>query len=120
LFVFEAAIHFISPGSFMLFVLYNFFLISILIVFGYIAYYIETISRKNFIVTTQLYNSLSQVKKLSGLLPICASCKRIRDDKGYWAQLETYITKHSDVDFSHGICPECVKKLYPEINMNIE
>jgi PAS domain S-box-containing protein len=58
--------------------------------------------------------ALAKVKSLSGLLPICANCKKIRDDKGYWNHIESYITKHSDVDFSHSICPECEKKLYPE------
>jgi hypothetical protein len=47
-------------------------------------------------------------------LPICASCKKIRDDGGYWQQLEVYISNHSDADFTHGICPDCMKKLYPE------
>jgi hypothetical protein len=55
------------------------------------------------------------VKSLSGLLPICASCKKIRDDKGYWSQVESYIQKHSDATFTHGICPDCVKKLYPDL-----
>jgi PAS domain-containing protein len=59
--------------------------------------------------------ALSEVKKLSGLLPICANCKRVRDDKGYWNQVEEYITVHSDATFSHGICPECLRKFYPEI-----
>ena len=59
--------------------------------------------------------ALSKVKVLSGLLPICSSCKRIRDDKGSWNQIEAYIGKHSEVEFTHGICPECSKKLYPEI-----
>ncbi len=62
-----------------------------------------------------LQNALSTVKKLSGLLPICASCKKIRDDKGYWNQIEVYIRDHSEVDFSHSVCPECARKLYPEI-----
>ncbi len=62
----------------------------------------------------QLRNALSKVKALSGLLPICASCKKIRSDKGYWENIETYISAHADVDFSHGICPECAKKLYPD------
>ena len=53
---------------------------------------------------------MRQVKALNGLLPICASCKRIRDDKGYWQQVETYISSHSNASFTHGICPECVKK----------
>lgn len=63
----------------------------------------------------QLQQALAEVKKLSGLLPICASCKRIRDDKGYWQQIESYIRDHSEANFSHGICPECAKKLYPDI-----
>src|SRR4030042_1216418 len=62
----------------------------------------------------QLQPSLSEIKKLSGLLPICSSCKKIRDDKGYWNQIESYIREHSEAEFSHGICPECAKKLYPD------
>jgi len=61
-----------------------------------------------------LEKALSEVKKLSGLLPICASCKNIRNDKGYWEQMEIYIRDHSEADFSHGICPECMAKLYPK------
>ncbi len=63
---------------------------------------------------TELQKALSDVKVLSGLLPICASCKKIRDDKGYWNQLEAYIHQHSDVKFSHGICPECAQTLYKD------
>jgi hypothetical protein len=59
--------------------------------------------------------SLEEIKVLKGLLPICASCKKIRDDNGYWSQLESYIHKHSEAEFSHGICPECFKELYPDI-----
>jgi PAS domain S-box-containing protein len=62
----------------------------------------------------QLQKALDEVKQLSGLLPICASCKKIRDDKGYWNQIESYIYDHSEAEFSHSICPECFKKLYPE------
>ena len=62
----------------------------------------------------QLQDALSHIKRLKGLLPICASCKKIRDDKGYWSQVEVYISEHSEALFTHGICPECVKKLYPE------
>jgi DNA-binding LacI/PurR family transcriptional regulator len=57
----------------------------------------------------------TRVKTLSGFLPICASCKKIRDDKGYWNQVEAYISEHSEVEFSHGLCPDCAKKLYPDI-----
>ncbi len=66
-------------------------------------------------LNAELQDALAQAKTLSGLLPICSSCKRIRDDEGYWTQLETYIQEHSDILFSHGLCPECAKKLYPEI-----
>lgn len=65
-------------------------------------------------LVTELKEALAQVKRLSGLLPICSSCKRIRDDKGYWNQIESYIGDRSEAEFSHGICPECLKKLYPE------
>lgn len=61
-----------------------------------------------------LQNALAEVKKLSGLLPICVSCKKIRDDKGYWRQIEAYISAHSEALFSHSICPDCARKLYPE------
>lgn len=62
----------------------------------------------------ELKDALAKVKVLSGMLPICASCKRIRDDQGYWNQIESYIRNHTDADFSHGICPDCAKKLYPQ------
>jgi PAS domain S-box-containing protein len=64
-----------------------------------------------------LQEALQKLKILSGLLPICASCKKIRDDKGYWNQIESYIHNHSEAEFSHSICPECAKKLYPEIEV---
>lgn len=59
-----------------------------------------------------LQEALAQVKVLKGFLPICASCKKIRDDKGYWTQIETYIRNHSEAEFSHGICPDCAEKHY--------
>ncbi len=62
----------------------------------------------------QLQSSLEKVKFLSGLLPICSNCKKIRDDKGYWNQIEIYIREHSEADFSHSLCPECVRELYPD------
>ncbi len=60
----------------------------------------------------KLENALAKVKTLSGLLPICASCKKIRDDKGYWNQIESYLHEHSSAEFSHGLCPECIEKMY--------
>ncbi len=62
----------------------------------------------------ELQEALAQVKTLSGLLPICMSCKKIRDDEGYWKQIEFYIQQRSEAKFSHGICPDCKKELYPE------
>jgi HAMP domain-containing protein len=62
----------------------------------------------------QLQLSLEKIKTLSGFLPICASCKKIRDDKGYWNQIESYIEKHSEAEFTHSVCPECAQKLYPD------
>lgn len=61
----------------------------------------------------ELQEALAKVKLLSGMLPICASCKQIRDDKGYWTQIETYIRDHSEAEFSHGLCPDCMNELYP-------
>jgi ligand-binding sensor domain-containing protein len=63
----------------------------------------------------ELSSALGKVRQLSGLLPICSRCKKIRDDRGYWNQLEEYITEHSEAGFSHGICPDCIPLLYPEL-----
>ncbi len=62
----------------------------------------------------ELQNALKDIRTLSGLIPICASCKKIRDDKGYWNQVEQYIEERSDAQFSHGICPNCRDEIYPE------
>jgi len=65
-------------------------------------------------IEQEMAKSKDQVKAITGLIPICASCKKIRDDNGYWNQLESYLNKNVDLDFSHAICPECMEKLYPE------
>ncbi len=70
----------------------------------------KTLQEKNL----QLQEALDKVKTLKGLLPICAQCKKIRDDQGYWKQLEHYIEQHSDALFTHGLCPDCLQKLYDE------
>ncbi|MBK8475944.1 MAG: PAS domain-containing protein [Opitutaceae bacterium] len=62
----------------------------------------------------ELERALSEVKTLSGLLPICAGCKKIRDDKGYWNHVEQYLRQHTQAEFSHGLCPDCIRRLYPE------
>ncbi len=75
-------------------------------------------TQKNLI--EKLEKALADVKKLSGLLPICAGCKKIRNDKGYWEQIETYIHNHSEADFTHGLCPECMERLYPDYSKDDE
>jgi Protein of unknown function (DUF3365) len=71
-------------------------------------------------VISQLREALAEVKTLSGLIPICASCKKIRDDQGYWTQIETYLKEHSNAQFSHGLCLDCLRKLYPDIAGTVE
>ncbi len=63
----------------------------------------------------ELREALSKIKTLSGLLPICASCKKIRDDRGYWSQIEAYVSLHTEAEFSHSICPDCAKEQYPDL-----
>ena len=67
--------------------------------------------------TAELEDALDNIKTLKGIVPICSHCKKIRDDQGYWNQLEDYMAKHSDADFSHGICPDCLKKYYPDLDI---
>ncbi len=76
------------------------------------ARHLAALEREHLI--TQLRGALAEVQRLGGLLPICSQCKRIRDDKGYWKQVEAYIAERTGAEFSHGICPECVRKLFPE------
>jgi DNA-binding NtrC family response regulator len=64
---------------------------------------------------TELEEALSKVKTLSGLLPICSGCNKIRDDHGYWSQVEGYIQEHTDAQFTHGLCPDCIRKYFPEM-----
>lgn len=99
-----------------------YFLIWALGLFGMCAAYnrlrLEESEREKAIL--QLEDALGEVKQLSGLLPICSSCKNIRNDQGYWQHLEQYISEHSEAQFSHSICPDCAKKLYPEIYEKIQ
>jgi sensor histidine kinase regulating citrate/malate metabolism len=64
-----------------------------------------------------LQDAIAKVNTLKGLLPICANCKKIRDDKGRWEQIESYIREHSEAELTHSICPECAKKLYPDLDL---
>ncbi len=77
----------------------------------------ELIKQKEKLVS-ELQSALAKVKTLSGLLPICSSCKKIRDDTGYWNQIESYIRARSEAEFTHSICPNCSKTLYPGLRKN--
>jgi PAS domain S-box-containing protein len=66
----------------------------------------------------ELQDALLNVKALRGLIPICAACKKVRDDSGYWGQIESYLLEHSEAEFSHSLCPECMKRLYPDVDVN--
>lgn len=78
---------------------------------------ILTAERERDRLILELREAIEKVKTLSGLLPICAHCKKIRDDKGYWNQVESHLSAHSELQFSHGICPECARKHYPEFDL---
>lgn len=82
---------------------------------GYILLFMDTTLEHRLLEEKKkLEKAIEEIKKLSGLLPICASCKKIRDDKGYWEQIESYISAHSEAEFSHGMCPECFEKCYAD------
>jgi GAF domain-containing protein len=65
----------------------------------------------------ELRRTLEEVKALRGMLPICAACKKVRDDQGYWDRIEDYVTKHSELEFTHSLCPDCAKTLYPQLDI---
>jgi hypothetical protein len=75
---------------------------------------VRSLRRRERLLRQRVEEALSEIKVLGGLLPICSSCKKIRDDGGYWNQLETFIRAHSHAQFTHSICPECMARLYPE------
>lgn len=77
----------------------------------------ETLERKVDERTKSLQDALCKIKTLSGLLPICSYCKKVRDDKGYWKQIDAYIHENTEADISHGICPDCAEKYYPDMDL---
>jgi len=83
------------------------------LVFVYLINEEKIISDKNRMLISDLQKALDEIKTLSKLLPMCSSCKKIRDDDGFWKQIDLYIREHTNTEFSHGICPECKEKLYP-------
>jgi hypothetical protein len=75
---------------------------------------LSALSEEQRLLIAELHAALDNIKTLKGMLPICSSCKKIRDDKGYWSQIEAYVSEHSEAEFTHSICPDCARKLYPE------
>lgn len=102
-----------STGSFVLFSSGIFVLFNLLTIA--LCFYIIKVFRITRLAEN-LQKALNEIKTLRGILPICAHCKRIRDDEGYWQRIESYIHEHSEADFSHGVCPECLKKHYPDMD----
>lgn len=81
------------------------------------SYFLQRLDKKRAMIEelkNELEAALTDIQPLTGLLPICASCKNVRDDEGYWNQIESYIKQHINVDLSHGMCPDCMEKMYPE------
>ncbi len=115
LLLFEALIGIVTPVTPVIFKTYNFFLIGAVVIFMYIAYLVERMARTNHIRSLRISASHSEIRQLSGLLPICATCKKIRDDQGYYQQIESYITERSEAKFTHGICPDCAKQFYADL-----
>jgi hypothetical protein len=76
---------------------------------------LSSLSAEQTTLIVKLQDALAKIKTLRGMLPICASCKKVRDDKGYWSQIEVYVRDHSDAEFSHGLCPGCAQKYYDQL-----
>lgn len=112
--VFELFVGVLFPVETDIFVVYNFFFVSFTLAFIFLGYYTEAVARRRYVVSARLEESIDQIKTLSGLLPVCASCKQVRDDRGYWKQIESYLAQHSEVVVSHSICPDCLERLYPD------
>jgi hypothetical protein len=91
-------------------------LAAYLVVLYFLFHAFHRIARERERLILQLHDAAAEVKQLSGLLPICAACKKIRDEKGQWKQIETYISEHSEAEFSHGLCPDCSKKAFSELS----
>ena len=83
------------------------------IVVALLVHTVRAVLRQRESLINELQTALSAVKELNGIIPICANCKKIRDDEGYWQDVAVYISKHTNAEFSHGLCRECAAKLYP-------
>ena len=89
------------------------------LILGYAVLRIKTLLTEQRKISSDLQEALSDVKTLTGLLPICAGCKKIRNDKGYWQQIEDYVEKHSEAQFTHGLCQECAGKMLKEAGIDL-
>ncbi len=83
--------------------------------FGFLLGYLRDTTLRYKRTSEELARAISEVRRLSGLLPMCAHCNKIRDDSGYWRRVEDYLSEHSEAEFTHGLCPDCMKELYPEL-----
>jgi hypothetical protein len=90
----------------------------LIMIMGNITMMVGLISLNSSRLEKDLTQAMNEIKTLRGIIPICSNCKKIRDDGGYWQQVESYVREHSDAEFTHSICPDCVETLYPELNIN--
>lgn len=116
----EIAFTIITPVLFVNFIVYNFFIPTMASIIGFVAYLVERTSRDNFITAIKLEESIEKVRVLSGFIPICSRCKKIRDDDGYWEQIEKYIVEHSDAMFTHSLCPHCSDILINDADLQMD
>jgi hypothetical protein len=100
--------------SYIIFSLVIYILLILIVVFSF---RMDKAAKERENIILELQDALAEVTTLRGIIPICSSCKKVRDDKGYWNQIESYIRDHSEADFSHSICPECAKELYPDLQI---
>ena len=101
--------------SYIIFSLVICILLTLIVVFSF---RMDKAAKERENIILELQDALAEVITLRGVIPICSSCKKVRDDKGYWNQIESYIRDRSEADFSHSICPECAKELYPDLKIS--
>lgn len=97
------------------YIIFSLVIFTFLILIVIFSFRLDTAAKERENIILDLQDALAEVTTLRGIIPICSSCKKVRDDKGYWNQIESYIRDHSEADFSHSICPECAKELYPDL-----
>lgn len=100
------------------YIIFSIVICILLILIVVFSFRIDKAARERENIILELQDALAEVRTLRGIIPICSVCKKVRDDKGFWSQIESYIKDHSEADFSHSICPECTKKLYPDLKIH--